>query len=105
MGYPESFNEIDGWCQELRRTHVGEDMVHALEKRIEAERDDQRWQILNWFLASEHEAQGNEAASRAVRSGDPAMEIHDWHDEWMKKPPNIDIIPVLEDRIRGERHP
>ncbi|HEX4552747.1 MAG TPA: hypothetical protein VH249_02080 [Xanthobacteraceae bacterium] len=42
MGYPESFNEIDRWCQELRRTRTGEDIVHALEMRIEAERDDQR---------------------------------------------------------------
>ena len=105
MGYPKSFNEIDRWCQELRRTRAGEDMVHALEKRIEAERDDQRWQILNWFLANEHEAQGNEAAAHAARCRDPAMEIHDWHYEWMKNPPDIDIIPVLEDRIRGETHP
>jgi hypothetical protein len=105
MGYPESFNEIDGWCQELRRTHVGEDMVHALEKRIEAETDDERLRILNGFLYDEYEAQGNEAAARAVRCRDPAMEIHDWHYEWMKNPPEIDIIPVLEDRIGGETHP
>ena len=58
MGYPESFNEIDRWCEELRRTHAGEDVIHALEKRIEAERDDRRLQILNWFLANEHEPRG-----------------------------------------------
>src|SRR3981189_1786107 len=80
-------------------------VIHAMEKRIEAERDDRRLQILNWFLANEHEAQGNEAAARAVRCRDPAVEIHDWHYEWMKNPPDIDIIPVLEDRIRGETHP
>jgi hypothetical protein len=105
MGYPESFNEIDGWCKELRHTHVGDDMVHALEKRIEAETDDERLRILNWFLYDEYEAQGNEAAAQAVRCRDPEMEIHDWHYEWVKSRPDIDIIPVLEDRIRGETHP
>jgi hypothetical protein len=105
MGYPESFNEIDQWCQAMRQTHADTDMVHALEERIESERDDRRLQILNWFLANEHEAQGNEAAARAVRRRDPTMEIHDWHYEWMKNPPEMDIIPVLEDRIRGETHP
>jgi hypothetical protein len=105
MGYPESFNEIDRWCEELRRTHAGEDVIHALEKRIEAERDDRRLQILNWFLANEHEAQGNEAAAHAARCRDPAMEIHDWHYEWMKDPPEMDILPVLEDRMSRETHP
>jgi hypothetical protein len=32
MGYPESFNEIDDWCHELRRTLVGEDIVRAWRK-------------------------------------------------------------------------
>jgi tetratricopeptide (TPR) repeat protein len=105
MGYPESFNEIDRWYQEMRQTHFGEDMVHALEKRIEAEANDERLRILNWFLYDEYKAQGNEAAAHAVRCRDPEMEIHDWHYEWIKNPPEIDIIPVLEDRIRGETHP
>ncbi len=105
MGYPESFNEIDRWCQELRRTHVGEDMVRALEERIEAESDPHRLEILNWFLAGEYEAQGDEAAAEAVRRRDPTEDIYRWHQEWLESPPDMDIIPFIEDRIRRELHP
>jgi len=105
MGYPQSFNEIDRWCEELRRTHVGADLVRALEERIDAESDPERLQILNWFLAGEYEAQGNEAAVEAIHRRDPAAEIHRWHQEWQQSQPDTDIIPVLEDRIRRETHP
>src|SRR3981081_2944939 len=104
MGYPESFNEIDRWCEELRRTHVGADLVRALEERIDTESDPERLQILNWFLASEYEAQGNEAAVEAIHRRDPAAEIHRWHQEWQQSQPDTDIIPVLDDRIRREAH-
>jgi tetratricopeptide (TPR) repeat protein len=105
MAYPESFNEIDRWCQELRRTHVGEDIVRALEERIEAESDPDRLHILNWFLAGEYEAQGNEAAAESVRRRDPVEEIYLWHQEWQQSQPDMDIIPAIEDRIRRESHP
>src|SRR3982074_3665059 len=105
MGYPESFNEIDRWCQELRRTHVGEDIVRALEERIEAESDPDRVHILNWFLAGEYEAQGNEAAAEAGRRRDPVEEVYLWHQEWQQSQPDMDIIPAIEDRIRRESHP
>jgi hypothetical protein len=105
VGYSESFNEIDDWCHELRRTHVGADLVRALEKRIDTEPDPERLQILNWFLAGEYEAQGNEAAVEAIRRRDPSEEIHRWHQEWQQRQPDTDIIPVLEDRIRRETHP
>ena len=105
MGYPESFNEIDRWCEELRRTHVGADLVRALEERIETESDPERLQILNWFLASEYEAQGNKAAVQAIHRRDPTAEIHRWHQDWLQSQPDTDIIPVLEDRIRRETHP
>jgi hypothetical protein len=59
---------------------------------------------LNWFLAGEYEAQGNQAAVEAVRRRDPVEEIHRWHQEWWQNPP-VDIITVLEDRIRRETHP
>ena len=105
MGYPESFNEIDDWCHELRRTHIGENIIRALEERIEAESDPDRLHILNWFLAREYEAQGNQAAVEAVRRRDPVEEIHRWHQDWQQRQPDTDIIPVLEDRIRRETHP
>jgi hypothetical protein len=105
MGYPETFNEIDDWCHELRRTHIGGDLVRALEERIDTESDPDRLQILNWFLVGEYEAQGNEAAVEAIRRRDPAAEIHRWHQEWQQSQPDTDIIPALEDRIRRETHP
>jgi Protein of unknown function len=105
MGYPESFNEIDRWCEELRRTQVGADVVRALEERIETESDPERLQILNWFLAGEYEAQGNQAAVEAIHRRDPTAEIHRWHQEWQQSQADTDIIPVLEDRIWRETHP
>src|SRR3981189_3208745 len=105
MGYPESFNEIDRWCEELRRTHVGADLVRALEERIETESDPERLQILNWFFAGEYEARATEAAGEAIPRRDPAAEIHRWHQEWQQSQPDTDIIPVLEDRIRRETQP
>ena len=105
MGYPESFNEIDGWCQELRRTHVGEAMARALENRIEGESDPHRLEILNWFLANEHMAQGNQAAAEAVRRRNRTDEIYRWHEEWRLTRPGIDVIPAIEDRVQIETHP
>ncbi len=105
MGLPNPSTRSDRWCQELRRTHVGEDMVRALEERIEAESDPDRLHFLNWFLAGEYEALGNKAAVEAIRRRDPVEEIHRWHREWPQGQPDKDIIPALEDRIRRESHP
>jgi hypothetical protein len=105
MGYPESFNEIDDWCHELRRTHVGEDLLRALEERIDAESDPDRFEILSWFLHDEYEAQGNQPALEALRRRQPCDEIYRWHREWQQSQPERDIIPALEDRIGRETHP
>jgi hypothetical protein len=76
MSYPESFNELEGWRDELRRTLSGGDLIRAIEGRIESESDPVRLRILNFFLADEHIAQGNEAAAAAIRAKDPIEEIH-----------------------------
>jgi hypothetical protein len=105
MGYPETFDEIDRWCQELRRTHAGDGIIRAMEKRIEGESDPRRLEILNWFLANEHMAQGNEAAAGAVRRRNRTDDIYRWHEEWRQTRPEIDVIPAIEDRVQSETHP
>jgi hypothetical protein len=105
MGYPASFNEIDHWCRELRRTHTRDDMVRALEERIDDEPDPDRFAILSWFLHDEYEAQGNQAALEALRRRQPCDEIYRWHREWQQSGPERDIIPALEERIQRETHP
>src|ERR1700704_622209 len=105
MGYPETFNEIDHWCEELRRTGGGDGIIRAMEERIEGESDPRRLEILNWFRANEHLAQGNEAAAGAVRRRNRTDEIYRWHEEWRQTRPGVDIIPAIEDRVQIETHP
>jgi uncharacterized protein DUF3658 len=104
MGYSESFNEIEGWRDELRRTHAGDAIVRAFEDRIEAEADPQKRQILNCFLADEHIAQGNRAAAEDVHSREPTQDIYRWYDDWWDNEPD-DVVPAIEARIRHESHP
>jgi hypothetical protein len=105
MGYPESFNEIEHWCKELRRTHIGDGIIRAMEERIEEESDPHRLEILNWFLANEHMAQGNQAAAEAVRRRNPTGDIYRWHEEWRQTQPETDVIPAIKDRVQIETHP
>jgi hypothetical protein len=104
MGYPESYNELDAWWQDLRRSHAREGVVRALEQRLDAELDADRFEILSCFLHQEYEAQGNQAAMEALLRRRPCDDIVRWHQEWWRNPP-ADIIPVLEQRIRRETHP
>jgi hypothetical protein len=105
MNYPESFNELESWRDELRRTLSGGDLIRAIEGRIESESDPVRLRILNFFLADEHIAQGNEAAAAAIRAKDPIEEIHCWHAEWRQANGSADIIPILKSRISRESDP
>jgi hypothetical protein len=104
MGYAESFNEIERWRDDLRRTHAGDAIVRAFEGRIEGESDPRKLQILNWFLADEHIAQGNRAAAEELRKRDPTREIYRWYDDWWENEPD-DVVPAIEGRIRHESHP
>ncbi|HEX4552746.1 MAG TPA: DUF3658 domain-containing protein [Xanthobacteraceae bacterium] len=104
MGYPETYNGLNAWRQDLRRSHARDDMVRALEQRLDAESDPERFEILSAFLHQEYEAQGNQAAMEALRRRQVCDDIISWHQEWWQNPP-VDIIHVLEDRIRRETHP
>jgi hypothetical protein len=105
MSYPESFDELESWRDELRRTVSGGDLIRAIEGRIESESDPVRLRILKIFLADEHIAQGNEAAAATIRAKDPIEEIHCWHAEWRQANGSADIIPILKSMISRESHP
>lgn len=104
MGYPDSFNEIERWRDELRRTHGSDAIVRAFEERIEGESDPQRLQILNRFLADEHIGRGNREAAEEVGRRDPMYEIYRWYDDWWDNELD-DVVPAIEERIRQESHP
>jgi hypothetical protein len=105
VGYPETFDELERWRDELRQTVSGDAIIRAFEDRISRESDPKRVMILESFLIEEHVAQGNERAAEEVRRRDPVMAIYRWHDNWVREHPGIDIIPALEARIRHESHP
>src|SRR5258708_38281001 len=105
MNYPESFDELERWRDELRLTIPRDDLIRAIERRIEGECDPVRLRILNFFLADEHIAQGNQAAAAAIRVKDRVEEIHCWHREWRQANGSTNIIPILKSRIRRESHP
>ena len=105
MNFQETFNEIDEWQDELRRTRAGAAIICAIEKRIERESDPVRLRILNFFLADEHIAQGNQAVAEAIRHRDPVEEIYRWRDEWRRVHVESDIISTIKDKIHRESHP
>jgi hypothetical protein len=105
MGYLESFNELERWWDELRLVLDGEELIRAIEDTIAGESDPGRVEILNRFLAQEHAAQGNHAAAEAVFRRDPGYAILRWCQSWRRNTPEIDLVPVLEQRIRDETNP
>lgn len=105
MTYPDSFNEIEAWRDQLRGTVSPGELIRAIETRIENESDPERIRILNSFLTKEHLAQGNEAAAAAIRARDPIEEVYRWYDEQSRENENADVVAVLHNKIRDERHP
>ncbi len=105
MGYSESFNELEQWRDELRRSLSGDGTISAIEARIAQEADPDRLLILDRFLAQEHAALGHHAAAAAIRARRPDQEILRWHDDWRESHLESDVVAALEERIRGEAHP
>ena len=105
MSYSASFDAIEKWRDDLRRTLSGHEIIRALEARIGHESDPVQLYILDFFLAEEHFLQGDLAAAEAVRLRDPVMEVHYWYHDWRRTNQGTDIIPVLDDKIRCETHP
>jgi hypothetical protein len=105
MGYPETFNELDQWREELRRSLSGAEIIKAIEEWIAQEEDSDRLLILDRFLLQEHIALGNHAAVEAINARDPELQIHRWHDRWREEHIDTDIVAAFEEKIRGETHP
>jgi len=105
MGYPESFNELEQWRNQLRGSLAGAEIIRAIEARMAGEADPERREILEGLLLQEHVAQGNSAAVEEARARDPIREIYRWRDEWRESDRETDVVPALEERIRTEQHP
>jgi hypothetical protein len=102
MGYPEDFNELEQWLDRLRCTSAGDDVIHAIEDRIAQEGDFERRQILHRFLYQEYLAQGRQEAADAIRGLDPFERLLRWYDKWRREARDVDILPAIEERMRGE---
>jgi hypothetical protein len=105
MGYPESYNELAQWWDKQRLASDGDALIRTIEDRIVAESDPDRVDILNRFLAQEHAARGNNVAAEAVFRRDPAYGIQRWYEDLRRAAPDVDIIPVLQERIPRESDP
>ncbi|HUI96433.1 MAG TPA: hypothetical protein VLX44_11815 [Xanthobacteraceae bacterium] len=105
MNYPETYNALHRWRDELRQTHAGDALIQAIEERIAREADPTVFEILIGFLAREHVARGDRAAAEAARRRDPAYEIHRWYDQRRRDVPDTDLVVALEERIRNEMDP
>jgi hypothetical protein len=105
MGYPESYNELEQWRDELRRSRSGAEIIRAIEGRIAGEGDPERGDILNRLLLQEHLAQGNSAAAEEIRARDPSRQIYRWHEGLRESDNEIEIIAAIKERIRTESHP
>jgi hypothetical protein len=106
MGYVETFNELHRWWESLRLTHDDDKIILALKECVDNETDPDRLQILNHFLVKEHLAQGNPAAAEALQRSDTLIEIHRWCSDSLRNARyDVDMRPVIEDRIRNEADP
>jgi hypothetical protein len=105
MSYAQRFDDLERWRDGLRRERGGPEVIRQIEDRIKSETDPRLIQILNRFLADEHDAQGNPEAADAVRRADPEQEILRWRDDWRERRSEDDLLAALEERIQQERHP
>ena len=105
MGYPEYFNGLEQWRDELRRSLAGEGTLRAIEARIAEESDPDRLEILDHLLVQEHLARGNRAEADAIRARRSDLEILRWRDDWHESHLEADIVTALEERIRDEADP
>jgi hypothetical protein len=95
--------EIPQWLDELRKSSTGDQIIQAIEGRLDTETDAAKVRCLKSELAKEHEAQGNEAAADA-RYRELWGEVHSWYRSLCRKHRHAhdNIIKAVEDRIRDE---
>jgi hypothetical protein len=105
MGYPEAFNELEQWRDEVRGSLSGDAIIIAIKERIAQETDQDRLDILDQFLAEEHKTLGHHAAAKAIVARRPDQQVLRWHDDWRDRNRGGDIVLALEERMRSETHP
>lgn len=103
--YRDSYDEIEKWRDALRETASPQEMIQAIELRIQQESDPERLEIFSVFLAHEYRKQGNKAAAAAIMENHPQQEIFRWYMDWRRKNRGKSGIAVLKEKLRNESHP
>jgi tetratricopeptide (TPR) repeat protein len=95
--------EILRWLDELRQSSTGNQIIRAIEDRLQIETDAAKVRCLKSELAKEHEEQGNEAAADALHR-ELWGEVHYWYRSLCRKHRHAHdkIIKAIEDRIRDK---
>jgi hypothetical protein len=93
--------EIYAWCDELRRSATGPEIIQAIQSRLEIETNETKLRTLKFSLADEFQAQGNEAASDAINR-ELVPEVDYWYMKLRRthRRAHDIIIKAIEDRIR-----
>lgn len=93
-------DEIFEWRDKLRRSAMGDEVIRAIEARLQTESDPTKLRLLKFALAQEHDAQGNKAAADAIYGEDPQDAAHRWYEDLRRTHTNEEILGALEVRIR-----
>ena len=91
--YP--LNEVYQWCEDLERTSVGLELIHALEERIDSELDGAKRRELKFILAQEYKHEDDYAASEAIY-----LQLFE-----TKPDDPIPLIKLAEQKLYFERQP
>src|SRR5581483_3657918 len=105
MRHRDKYRDLRRWLSELRETQAGPELIQALEQRIEEERDEELRHILLRVLVAEHENQGNAAAAKKVRRGDPLYRIEHWCMLLQRRRRRTDVVRAIEQRLLKETEP
>jgi tetratricopeptide (TPR) repeat protein len=88
-------NEVYQWYEDVERTRVGLELIHAIEERIDSELDGAKRRELRFILAREHKQEDDYAASEAV------------YLQLLERKPDepVPLIKLAEQKLYFERQP
>jgi tetratricopeptide (TPR) repeat protein len=97
------YGENSQWLDELRRSAAGDEIVRAIEGRIEVETDPRTVKMLKYALAQEHTKQGNQAAADALYR-EVLREVDYWYRKLYQtnRTAHHKTIKAIEDRIHAK---
>lgn len=96
-------SEISRWLDDLRRSVANDEIVHAINGRVEIETDPNALKMLKYALAQEHIEQGNEAAADVLYR-EVLPEVEYWYRKLYRanRSAHGKTIKAIEDRIRAK---